>query len=223
MLELVPPSNGWAYLSSPASPDRLHESFGPEHCTTMSWVPFTSFSSQWDVLGMLFNDISDSGAIAQLHQLPPRYIIYNVSIFAQFSYSVCAILANIIILPELSSSIFNMQISAEVYRVITVYDYFNYFNYWGWTLLPMHLRCYHKKFSNWGNLLFNTTAAMPVTPWKPCFHVLSFEAFSEFLLSYWSTPTVLFITRPGFSAFCLPYKLSFLTLFSMQRMPCFIK
>lgn len=82
---------------------------------------------------------------------------------------------------------------------------------------------FHKKFSNWGNLFFHTTATLPAPPWKLCFHILSFKAFSEFHLSYWSTPTALFITRPGFSAFSLPTKLSFLTLSSMQRMPCFIK
>lgn len=60
---------------------------------------------------------------------------------------------------------------------------------------------FHKKFSNWGNLFFHTTATLPAPPWKLCFHILSFKAFSEFHLSYWSTPTALFITRPGFSAF----------------------
>lgn len=78
---------------------------------------------------------------------------------------------------------------------------------------------FHKKFSNWGNLSFHITATLPAPPWKPCFHVLSFKAFSEFLLSYWSTPTSLFITKPGFWAFSLPYKALFLPFLLCRECP----
>lgn len=107
MLELAPRSDGRAYRSSPASADRQGV-LAQRAASQCAGVTFASFSSQWDILDTFFNDISESDAIAQLHQLPPRYITYTASTFAQISYSVCAIHTNTIISPELSSSISNL-------------------------------------------------------------------------------------------------------------------
>lgn len=222
MLELAPRSDGREYGSSPVPADRLHQSSGA--ASQCAQGTFASFSSQWDVLGTFFNDISDSDAFAHLHQLPPRYITYSASTFAQISYSVCAIHTNAIILPELFSSIFNMKISAQVYHVITVCDYFNYFDYWAWTLVPMHLHCFPQK-NPAAEVIFYSI------PNPHCLHLHERHAFMSWAsrpfqsFSFHTDPLPQLISSQGlafqFSLFLT--KLSFLTLSSMQRMPSFIK
>lgn len=119
---------------------------------------------------------------------------------------------NNIILPELSSNILKCKSLPRstvwsqylINLIILITEPGSYFQC---TYIVLH-----RKFSNWGHLLFHTPATLPASPWKTCFLVLSFKAFSEFLLSYWSAPTSLFITRPVFSAFSLPTKPSFFHL-----------
>lgn len=151
-----------------------------------------------------------------------QYITYTASTFAQISYSVLSTPTTLFYQSSLlvflmckslpRSTVWSQYLITLIILIIEPGSY-------------SQCTCivFHKKFSNWGNLLFHTTATLPTPPWMPCFHVLSSKAFSEFLLSYWSIPPALFITRPGFSAFSLPTKLSFLTLSFMQRMPFFIK
>lgn len=187
-------------------------------------VTFTSSSSQGGILGMFFSDIWDSGAIARLHQLSPKYITYTAYAFIQISCLVDTVLSTLTTL-FYQSSLLLVFLTLKSLPSSTVWSQFLI------TLIILITGSYsqctyivlHRKFSNWGHLLFHTPATLPTSPWKPCFLVLSFKAFSEFLLSYWSAPTALFITRPVFSAFSLPKKLSFFTLPSVQRMPCLIK
>lgn len=222
MLELAPCSDGRAYRSSLASADRLHESSGTKLCITTCWGHVCKF----------FFTVRHTRHVLQWHRrfwcnctaplAATQYITYTASTFAQISYSVLSTPTTLFYQSSLlvflmckslpRSTVWSQYLITLIILIIEPGSYSQF------TCIV-----FHKKFSNWGNLLFHTTATLPTPPWMPCFHVLSSKAFSEFLLSYWSIPPALFITRPGFSAFSLPIKLSFLTLSFMQRMPFFIK
>lgn len=185
MLELAPCSDGRVYRSSLASADRLHESSGTKLCITTCCGHVCKF----------FFTVRHTRHVLQWHRrfwcnctaplAATQYITYTASTFAQISYSVLSTPTTLFYQSSLlvflmckslpRSTVWSQYLITLIILIIEPGSYSQF------TCIV-----FHKKFSNWGNLLFHTTATLPTPPWMPCFHVLSSKAFSEFLLSYWS-------------------------------------
>lgn len=130
-------------------------------------VTFASSSSQWDILGTFFNDIWDSGAIAQLHQLPAVYITYAACTFIQISCLVNPVQStwstlfyqHYLLLKFLTCKSLPSSTLWSQYLITLIIFITQPGSYLQCTYIVIH-----RKFSNWDHLLFDSPATLPTSP-----------------------------------------------------------